>query len=101
MSLKQYDSSSSDGGLSTPPRHITGSRESLTKFIPPSPRTNRDRIPPRSPPGSADRIVTSNLPYSTFQRYIMSHSYSHAHTHARLHNSNILLKKNIISNGEC
>ncbi|XP_020282205.1 1-phosphatidylinositol 4,5-bisphosphate phosphodiesterase epsilon-1-like [Pseudomyrmex gracilis] len=68
LSLKQYESSSSDGGLcSTPLRHITGSRESLTRILPASPKANRDRIPPRSPLGSADHIVTSNLPYSAFQ----------------------------------
>ncbi|CAK9829884.1 1-phosphatidylinositol 4,5-bisphosphate phosphodiesterase epsilon-1 [Anthophora retusa] len=67
LSLKQYESSS-DGGLSaTPFRHITGSRESLTRIIPASPRSTRDRVPPRSPPGSAERIITSNLPYSSFQ----------------------------------
>lgn len=73
LSLKQYDSSSSDGGVSTSPRHVTGSRESLAKFIPPSPRANRDRIPPRSPSSIADRIVTSNLPYSALQRYVVFH----------------------------
>ncbi|CAD1469912.1 unnamed protein product, partial [Heterotrigona itama] len=68
LSLKQYDSSSSDGGLSTvPSRHMTGSRESLTRIIPASPRSSRDRVPPRSPPGSAERIISSNLPYSSFQ----------------------------------
>ncbi|XP_076629671.1 1-phosphatidylinositol 4,5-bisphosphate phosphodiesterase epsilon-1 isoform X2 [Colletes latitarsis] len=68
LSLKQYDSSSSDGGLSAAPlRQITGSRESLTKIIPASPRSSRDRVPPRSPPGSAERIISSNLPYSSFQ----------------------------------
>uniref|UniRef100_UPI001478712C 1-phosphatidylinositol 4,5-bisphosphate phosphodiesterase epsilon-1-like n=1 Tax=Osmia lignaria TaxID=473952 RepID=UPI001478712C len=67
LSLK-YDSSFSDGGLSTAPlRHITGSRESLTRIIPASPRCSRDRVPPRSPPGSAERIISSNLPYSSFQ----------------------------------
>ncbi|KOC71351.1 1-phosphatidylinositol 4,5-bisphosphate phosphodiesterase epsilon-1 [Habropoda laboriosa] len=68
LSLKQYESSSSDGVLSAAPfRHITGSRESLTRIIPASPRSSRDRVPPRSPPGSAERIITSNLPYSSFQ----------------------------------
>ncbi|XP_076374836.1 1-phosphatidylinositol 4,5-bisphosphate phosphodiesterase epsilon-1 isoform X2 [Megalopta genalis] len=67
LSLKQYETSSSDGGLSaTPLRQITGSRESLTRIIPASPRSSRDRILPRSPPGSAQRIITSNLPYSGF-----------------------------------
>lgn len=66
LSIK-YDSSTSDGGLcATPLRHITGSRESLTRILPASPRASRDRIPPRSPPGVGDRI-TSNLPYSAFQ----------------------------------
>ncbi|XP_048504784.1 1-phosphatidylinositol 4,5-bisphosphate phosphodiesterase epsilon-1-like isoform X2 [Athalia rosae] len=69
LSFKQYDSSSSDGGLTTAPlRHIAGSRESLTRIIPVSPRSSRERMPPRSPPGSAERIVTSNLPYSSLQR---------------------------------
>ncbi|XP_076389293.1 1-phosphatidylinositol 4,5-bisphosphate phosphodiesterase epsilon-1 isoform X2 [Megachile rotundata] len=68
LSLK-YDSSFTDGGLSTAPlRHITGSRESLTRIIPTSPRCSRDRVPPRSPPGCAERIISSNLPYSSFQR---------------------------------
>ncbi|XP_015189292.1 PREDICTED: 1-phosphatidylinositol 4,5-bisphosphate phosphodiesterase epsilon-1-like [Polistes dominula] len=68
ISFKQYDSSSSDGSLSAAPfRHMTGSRESLTRLIPASPRTNRDRVTSRSPPGSAERIVTSNLPYSSLQ----------------------------------
>ena len=68
MSFKQYDSSA-DGGLSMTPLHyITGSRESLTKVVPASPRSGRERIPSRSPPGSAERIVTSNLPYSSLQR---------------------------------
>ncbi|XP_015511799.1 1-phosphatidylinositol 4,5-bisphosphate phosphodiesterase epsilon-1-like [Neodiprion virginianus] len=68
LSFKQYDSSSSDGGLTTAPlRHIAGSRESLTRIIPASPRSSRERMPPRSPPGSAERIVTSNLPYSSLQ----------------------------------
>ncbi|XP_043491722.1 1-phosphatidylinositol 4,5-bisphosphate phosphodiesterase epsilon-1-like isoform X2 [Polistes fuscatus] len=73
ISFKQYDSSSSDGGLSgglsagAPFRHITGSRESLTRIIPASPRASRDRVISRSPPGSAERIVTSNLPYSSLQ----------------------------------
>ncbi|XP_076673578.1 1-phosphatidylinositol 4,5-bisphosphate phosphodiesterase epsilon-1 isoform X1 [Andrena cerasifolii] len=69
LSLKQYDSSSSDGGLSAAPhRHITGSRESLTRIMPASPRSSRDRVPPRSPTGPAERIITSNLPYFSFQR---------------------------------
>ncbi|XP_054003483.1 1-phosphatidylinositol 4,5-bisphosphate phosphodiesterase epsilon-1-like isoform X2 [Hylaeus anthracinus] len=68
LSLKQYDSSSSDGALSAAPlRQITGSRESLTKIIPASPRSSRDRVPPRSPPATAERILSSNLPYSSFQ----------------------------------
>ncbi|XP_023290532.1 1-phosphatidylinositol 4,5-bisphosphate phosphodiesterase epsilon-1 [Orussus abietinus] len=68
LSFKQYDSSSSDGGLSAAPlRHVAGSRESLTRIIPASPRSSRDRVPPRSPPGSAERIVTSTLPYSSLQ----------------------------------
>ncbi|XP_015590026.1 1-phosphatidylinositol 4,5-bisphosphate phosphodiesterase epsilon-1 isoform X2 [Cephus cinctus] len=68
LSFKQYDSSSSDGGLTTAPiRHITGSRESLTRIIPASPRSSRERATPRSPPGSAERIVTPNLPYSSLQ----------------------------------
>lgn len=68
LSLKQYDSSSSDGGITTAPlRHIAGSRESLTRIAPTSPRSSRDRIPPRSPPGSAERI-SSSLPYSSLQR---------------------------------
>ncbi|XP_051171647.1 1-phosphatidylinositol 4,5-bisphosphate phosphodiesterase epsilon-1-like isoform X1 [Leptopilina boulardi] len=68
LSFRHYDSSA-DGGLSMAPLHyITGSRESLTKVVPASPRTGRDRIPSRSPPGSAERIVTSNLPYSSLQR---------------------------------
>ncbi|XP_046742538.1 1-phosphatidylinositol 4,5-bisphosphate phosphodiesterase epsilon-1-like [Diprion similis] len=68
LSFKQYDSSSSDGGLTTAPlRHVAGSRESLTRIIPASPRSSRERMPPRSPPGSAERIVTSNLPYSSLQ----------------------------------
>ncbi|XP_074103841.1 1-phosphatidylinositol 4,5-bisphosphate phosphodiesterase epsilon-1 isoform X1 [Cotesia typhae] len=67
LSLKQYDSSSSDGGITTAPlRHIAGSRESLTRIAPTSPRSSRDRIPPRSPPGSAERI-SSSLPYSSLQ----------------------------------
>ncbi|XP_057336827.1 1-phosphatidylinositol 4,5-bisphosphate phosphodiesterase epsilon-1-like [Microplitis mediator] len=67
LSLKQYDSSSSDGGITAAPlRHITGSRESLTRIAPISPRSSRDRIPPRSPPGSAERI-SSSLPYSSLQ----------------------------------
>ncbi|XP_071630783.1 LOW QUALITY PROTEIN: 1-phosphatidylinositol 4,5-bisphosphate phosphodiesterase epsilon-1-like [Temnothorax longispinosus] len=67
LSVKQHDTSTSDGGLcATPRRHITGSRESLTRILPASPRANRERIPPRSPPpGSGDRL--SNLPYSAFQ----------------------------------
>ncbi|XP_053978148.1 1-phosphatidylinositol 4,5-bisphosphate phosphodiesterase epsilon-1-like isoform X2 [Hylaeus volcanicus] len=68
LSLKQYDSSSSDGALSAAPlRQITGSRESLTKIIPASPRSSRDRVPPRSPSATAERILSSNLPYSSFQ----------------------------------
>ncbi|XP_076227082.1 1-phosphatidylinositol 4,5-bisphosphate phosphodiesterase epsilon-1 [Nomia melanderi] len=67
LSLKQYETSSSDSGLSaTPLRQITGSRESLTRIIPASPRSSRDRILPRSPPGSYQRTITSNLPYSGF-----------------------------------
>ncbi|XP_072761213.1 1-phosphatidylinositol 4,5-bisphosphate phosphodiesterase epsilon-1 isoform X2 [Anoplolepis gracilipes] len=70
LCLKQYDSSTSDGSLSTTPlRHGTGSRESLIRILPASPRASRDRIPPRSPPGSADRIVAS-LPYSTFHNLL-------------------------------
>ncbi|XP_066603951.1 1-phosphatidylinositol 4,5-bisphosphate phosphodiesterase epsilon-1-like isoform X2 [Prorops nasuta] len=69
LSVKQFDTSSSDGVLSmTPLRHITGSRESLTRVLPASPRSSRDRIPPRSPSGSAERIVSSSLPYSSLQR---------------------------------
>ncbi|XP_034937622.1 1-phosphatidylinositol 4,5-bisphosphate phosphodiesterase epsilon-1-like [Chelonus insularis] len=66
LSLKQYDSSSSDGGIGTAPlRH--GSRESLTRIVPTSPRSSRDRIPPRSPPGSAERMFSASLPYSSLQ----------------------------------
>lgn len=68
LSFKQYESSS-DGGLTTTPvRFITGSRESLTRIIPSSPRLSRDRIPPRSPPGSTEKFVAANLPYSSLQR---------------------------------
>ncbi|XP_043274277.1 1-phosphatidylinositol 4,5-bisphosphate phosphodiesterase epsilon-1-like isoform X2 [Venturia canescens] len=68
LSFKQYDSSPSDGGLTSAPlRHITGSRESLTRIVPASPRASRDRIPPRSPPGSAERFLSSSLPYSSLQ----------------------------------
>ncbi|XP_058792410.1 1-phosphatidylinositol 4,5-bisphosphate phosphodiesterase epsilon-1-like [Phymastichus coffea] len=86
-SFKQYDASTPEVGLSaTPLRHIQGSRESLTKMMPASPRAGsreQQRVAvvgggvvavaaaaaaattPRSPPGSTERVVT--LPYASLQ----------------------------------
>ncbi|KAJ8673907.1 hypothetical protein QAD02_005169, partial [Eretmocerus hayati] len=64
LSLKQYEAV--DGSLmATHLRQIQGSRESLTKIMPASPRASKDRIPPRSPPGSTERSM--NLPYASLQ----------------------------------
>lgn len=71
VSFKQCESSSSDGGLSaTPRKYLHGSRDSLSKIIPTSPRSNKDRSQPRSPPtgsvGSVERLAI--LPHASIQR---------------------------------
>ncbi|XP_014229016.1 1-phosphatidylinositol 4,5-bisphosphate phosphodiesterase epsilon-1-like [Trichogramma pretiosum] len=69
LSFKQYDATSSDSVLAHPRHNIQGSRESLTKIMPASPRSTAKEYlqrgaAPRSPPGS-DRVVS--LPYASLQ----------------------------------